>query len=100
MFLSLLFKSIKADHSPQRIAAMTKRLMQVAVGAPAHFAAGALLIVSELIKVGAVWVGDVGCVGGRCGGECGWVSRVGGCVGGGVVGEECHPTALYTHTPS
>lgn len=51
MFLSLLFKAVKADHRPQRVAAMTKRLLQVAAAAPANFAAGALLITSELIKV-------------------------------------------------
>ena len=52
MFLSLLFKAVKADHRPQRVAAMAKRLLQVAAAAPAHFAAGALLITSELVKVG------------------------------------------------
>jgi ribosome biogenesis protein MAK21 len=52
MFLSLLFKAIKADVSAKRTAAFAKRLLQVAQEAPAHFACGCLLLTSELLKVG------------------------------------------------
>lgn len=56
MFLSLLFKAIKADVSAKRTAAFAKRLLQVAQEAPAHFACGCLLLTSELLKARpALW---------------------------------------------
>ncbi|KAI7841479.1 hypothetical protein COHA_004873 [Chlorella ohadii] len=50
MFLSLLFKAIKADVSAKRTAAFAKRMLQVAQESPAHFACGCLLLTSELLK--------------------------------------------------
>ena len=51
MFLALLFKALKADVSPKRVAAFAKRLLQVATEAPANFACGCLVLTSELLKV-------------------------------------------------
>jgi len=50
MFLSLLFKAVTADVSPKRVAAFAKRLLQVALEAPANFACGCLVLVSGLLK--------------------------------------------------
>jgi ribosome biogenesis protein MAK21 len=50
MFLSLLFKALKADASPKRAAAFAKRVLQVALGAPPNFACGCLMLVSELLR--------------------------------------------------
>lgn len=50
MFLALLFKALKADVSPKRVAAFAKRLLQVASEAPANFACGCLVLTSELLK--------------------------------------------------
>ena len=50
MFLALLFKALKSDSSPRRVAAFTKRLLQVATEAPANFACGCLVMISELMK--------------------------------------------------
>ncbi len=50
MFLALLFKSLKQDVSPKRVAAFAKRLLQVASEAPANFACGCLMLTSELLK--------------------------------------------------
>jgi ribosome biogenesis protein MAK21 len=50
MFLALLFKALKQDVSPRRVAAFAKRLLQVASEAPANFACGCLMLTSELLK--------------------------------------------------
>jgi ribosome biogenesis protein MAK21 len=50
MFLALLFKALKQDVSPKRVAAFAKRLLQVASEAPANFACGCLMLTSELLK--------------------------------------------------
>ncbi|KAI3423892.1 hypothetical protein D9Q98_009726 [Chlorella vulgaris] len=56
MFLSLLFKALKADVSSRRSAAFAKRLLQVAQESPPHFACGCLLMLSELLKARpALW---------------------------------------------
>ncbi|KAF5834970.1 CBF/Mak21 family-domain-containing protein [Dunaliella salina] len=58
MFLALLYKAMRVDVSPKRAAAFAKRLLQVAIPAPAHFACGALLLLSEVLKVQpALWAG-------------------------------------------
>ncbi|KAH7422635.1 hypothetical protein KP509_12G018100 [Ceratopteris richardii] len=51
MFLGLVFKAVKSDLNLKRIAAIVKRLMQVALQAAPHFACGCLLLVSELLKL-------------------------------------------------
>eukprot|EP01023_Acetabularia_acetabulum_P059807 TRINITY_DN7190_c0_g1_i2.p1 TRINITY_DN7190_c0_g1~~TRINITY_DN7190_c0_g1_i2.p1 ORF type:complete len:1104 (+),score=203.09 TRINITY_DN7190_c0_g1_i2:85-3396(+) len=51
MFLSLVFKAMKQDISLARISAFTKRLLQVSIVGPSHFACGTLLILSEVLKV-------------------------------------------------
>ncbi|XP_014829298.1 PREDICTED: CCAAT/enhancer-binding protein zeta isoform X2 [Poecilia mexicana] len=50
LFLNLLFKALKADVAPRRVKAFAKRLLQVAAQQGACFAAGALFLVSELMK--------------------------------------------------
>ena len=58
MYLSLLFKAIKADVLPRRAAAFVKRLLQVSVEAPSQFACGCLFMLSELLKsMPALWNG-------------------------------------------
>lgn len=47
--LSLIFKSLREDVVSKRAAAMIKRLLQVASQAPATFACGALMAVSEFL---------------------------------------------------
>jgi len=47
-FLSLVYRACKTDTCPARLAACVKRLLQGALAAPAPFAAGCLLLVSEL----------------------------------------------------
>lgn len=49
MFLNLIFKAMKADVSSKRVKAYSKRLLQAAVQGSAGFAAGALLVVSEVM---------------------------------------------------
>jgi ribosome biogenesis protein MAK21 len=48
-FMSLLHKAVAADPSPRRAAAFAKRLLQAALHAPASWAAGALVLLSELL---------------------------------------------------
>jgi ribosome biogenesis protein MAK21 len=50
MFLSLLWKAVRADVSARRVAAFAKRLLQVAAEAPPNFACGCLVLVSEALK--------------------------------------------------
>nr|XP_057937465.1 CCAAT/enhancer-binding protein zeta isoform X2 [Doryrhamphus excisus] len=50
MFLNLLYKSLKADIVLRRVKAFTKRLLQVSADQGAHFACGALFLVSEVMK--------------------------------------------------
>uniref|UniRef100_A0A383VK77 CCAAT-binding factor domain-containing protein n=1 Tax=Tetradesmus obliquus TaxID=3088 RepID=A0A383VK77_TETOB len=49
-FMSLLVKAMKADVSVKRVAAFAKRLLQVACHAPSNWAAGALLLLSEVLR--------------------------------------------------
>ena len=57
-FLALLFKAMKADPSAKRCAAFAKRLLQVCAVAPPSWAAGALLLLSEVLKAQpALWAG-------------------------------------------
>ena len=51
LFLSLVLKAMKADVSTKRVLAFLKRLLQVALSAPANFACGCLIIVSEILKL-------------------------------------------------
>lgn len=51
MFLSMLFRAVKADVSSRRVAAFLKRLLQIALAAPANLACGCLLLASEILKV-------------------------------------------------
>ena len=53
MFLSLLFKAMKADVSTKRVAAFAKRLLQVAQEQQPAFTCGCLLVLSEVLKVTA-----------------------------------------------
>ena len=48
--LSLTYRALKDDPRPARAAAIVKRLLQVASHAPAPFACGSLMLVSELLK--------------------------------------------------
>ena len=48
--LSLTYRAPKDDPRPARAAAIVKRLLQVASHAPAPFACGSLMLVSELLK--------------------------------------------------
>lgn len=50
LFLSLLFKAIKADVNNARVIAFVKRLLQVAVGMQPNFTCGCLMLVSEVAK--------------------------------------------------
>ncbi|CAI5466910.1 unnamed protein product [Closterium sp. Yama58-4] len=51
MFMALVFKSMKADVNLPRIAAFAKRLLQVALQQQATFACGALLLISQVLKL-------------------------------------------------
>ena len=58
MFLSLVFKAMKADVSTKRVAAFGKRLLQVAQEQQPAFSCGCLLMLSEVLKViPCVWSG-------------------------------------------
>lgn len=48
MFLSMLYKAMKGDVSVKRVAAMSKRLLQVAHVASPNFACASLLMISEV----------------------------------------------------
>ncbi|KAL3136772.1 hypothetical protein ABBQ38_005486 [Trebouxia sp. C0009 RCD-2024] len=50
LFLSLLFKAMKADVSSRRVAAFAKRLLQVAQEQQPAFCCGCLLMLSETLK--------------------------------------------------
>ena len=50
LFLSLLFKSLKADVNKVRVATFLNRLMQIGAAAKPNFACGALLLTSETMK--------------------------------------------------
>ncbi|XP_042437901.1 CCAAT/enhancer-binding protein zeta-like [Zingiber officinale] len=50
MFLGLLFKAMKNDLNMKRVAAFSKRLLQVALQRPPHYACGCLFMMSELLK--------------------------------------------------
>lgn len=51
MLFGLLYQALSADVSLRRIAAFVKRMLQFAAGAPANVACGALVVVSEVLKV-------------------------------------------------
>ncbi|KAG1697784.1 hypothetical protein DVH05_015739 [Phytophthora capsici] len=51
LFLNLIFRAVKADVSPARAGAFTKRLLQLASTMPLSFACAVLFLLSELIKV-------------------------------------------------
>ncbi|GLJ10892.1 hypothetical protein SUGI_0137430 [Cryptomeria japonica] len=51
MLLGLMFKALKNDINIKRIAAFSKRLLQVALQQPPQFACACLLLLSELLKV-------------------------------------------------
>ena len=51
LFLSLVFKAMKADVSSRRVAAFAKRLLQVAQEQQPAFCCGCLLMLSETLKV-------------------------------------------------
>jgi ribosome biogenesis protein MAK21 len=56
LFLSLFLKAVKGDVSTTRTVALVKRLMQVALEAPANFACGCLIVLSEILKESpALW---------------------------------------------
>jgi ribosome biogenesis protein MAK21 len=58
LLLGLVFRALKADVSPPRVAAFAKRLLQAAAGGPPGFACGALLLLSELMRARpALWAG-------------------------------------------
>ncbi|KAI8109579.1 hypothetical protein M9434_000861 [Picochlorum sp. BPE23] len=50
LFLSLFLKAIKDDVSNKRVIAFLKRLLQVSLAAPANFACGCLIVVSQICK--------------------------------------------------
>jgi len=50
LFLNLIFRAIKADVSPARAGAFTKRLLQLASVMPPAFACAVLFLLSELLK--------------------------------------------------
>lgn len=54
MFLSLLFKAVRAEHSAVRAAAFVKRLLQAAAHQQPNFACGCLMLVSQLLQAGPV----------------------------------------------
>ena len=49
-FLSVLFKSLKADVNKVRVATFLNRLMQISAEAKSNFSCGALLLMSETMK--------------------------------------------------
>ncbi|POM58320.1 CCAAT-box-binding transcription factor [Phytophthora palmivora] len=51
LFLNLIFRAMKADVSPARAGAFTKRLLQLASVMPPAFACAVLFLLSELFKV-------------------------------------------------
>ncbi|KAG7381620.1 hypothetical protein PHYPSEUDO_005778 [Phytophthora pseudosyringae] len=51
LFLNLIFRAVKADVSPARAGAFTKRLLQLASVMPPAFACAVLFLLSELLKV-------------------------------------------------
>jgi len=55
LFLSLFLKAVKGDVSTTRTVALVKRLMQVALEAPANFACGCLIVLSEILKESPLW---------------------------------------------
>ena len=56
LFLSLFLKAVKDDVSTTRTVALVKRLMQVALEAPANFACGCLIVLSQILRESpAVW---------------------------------------------
>lgn len=58
MFLALLFKAMKADPSSKRVAAFAKRLLQSASYGPPAYGCGAVLLLSEVMKVQpSLWAG-------------------------------------------
>ncbi|WPT12707.1 Ribosome biogenesis protein NOC1 [Picochlorum sp. SENEW3] len=50
LFLSLFLKAIKDDVSNKRVISFLKRLLQVSLAAPANFACGCLIVVSQICK--------------------------------------------------
>jgi hypothetical protein len=46
-------QAMRVDVSTKRAAAFAKRLLQVAIPGPPHFACGSLLLISEVLKVGS-----------------------------------------------
>eukprot|EP01018_Ginkgo_biloba_P027937 Gb_38493 [translate_table: standard] len=50
MFLGLMFKALKTDINAKRIAAFSKRLLQVSLQQPPQFACACLLLLSEVLK--------------------------------------------------
>lgn len=50
MFLGLMFKALKSDINSKRVAAFSKRLLQVALQQPPQFACACLLLLSEVLK--------------------------------------------------
>ncbi|CAL8467747.1 g7285 [Coccomyxa elongata] len=56
MFLSLLFRAMRADVSSKRVCAFVKRLLQVAVHQQPNFACGCLMLISQLLQeMPALW---------------------------------------------
>ncbi|KAH7485385.1 hypothetical protein KRP22_006533 [Phytophthora ramorum] len=51
LFLNLIFRAMKADVSPARAGAFTKRLLQLASVMPPAFTCAVLFVLSELVKV-------------------------------------------------
>ncbi|KAG6612096.1 CCAAT-box-binding transcription factor [Phytophthora cinnamomi] len=51
LFLNLIFRAMKADVSPARAGAFTKRLLQLASVMPPAFTCAVLFLLSELLKV-------------------------------------------------
>lgn len=50
MLLGLMFKALKSDINSKRVAAFSKRLLQVALQQPPQFACACLLLLSEVLK--------------------------------------------------
>ncbi|XP_020257068.1 CCAAT/enhancer-binding protein zeta [Asparagus officinalis] len=50
MFLGLLVKAMKNDINLKRVSAFAKRLLQVALQRPPHYACGCLFLLSEVLK--------------------------------------------------
>lgn len=56
LFLSLFLKAVKEDVSTTRTVALVKRLMQVALEAPANFSCGCLIVLSQILRdCPAIW---------------------------------------------